>query len=161
MVLQREVYGGSSVTEIGNAGVEEFAAAMADLDGSTINIDVEIEYQRIAGATPNAARWAGTLLQMFPQITSQGIVSIREIHGTSVLSQHSYGNAVDTFAPWDVMHDIFDFGVANFAAFDLRLLILEDVQYTGSFGHYSGVWHNHVHGDFWPQYGGTPPGHPI
>lgn len=137
-------------------------ANLEEFDGSRFLIDVEIEYRGAAGATFNAARWDAATKSLF-NVSSSGILSVRNIAGTSTLSQHAYGNAVDTFASWPTMDDIFDFGVANHSAFSIRLLILRDVQwYSGSgYGHYSGIYHNHVHADFWPQYGGVPPGHPI
>lgn len=117
-----------------------------------IEVDIELEYAAVPGATPNASRWIGAIDSLYGGLR-HGVVSVRDIAGTDTRSQHSYGNAVDTFGSWPQMESIFDFGIANASMFSIRLLILRDVQwYSGALGHYGGIYHNHVHADFWPQY---------
>jgi hypothetical protein len=147
----------------GTTLIDESLANLRAWDGSEYLIEVEVEFAITAGGTFNAARWDAATKAFFP-VTSSGITSIRNIAGTDTLSQHAYGNAVDTFASYDTLTDIFYFGIANAAAFSIRLLIWQTTQWTsyGGFSGYPGVPHTgHVHADFHPQYGGVPPGYPI
>jgi hypothetical protein len=157
MVLLREVYGGSAVTEIGDSGVDEFAAAVADLDGSTITIDVEIEYVRVGGLTPAASLIFGVIRQVYGSgfAMSQGPV-VRHIAQSSSWSQHAYGNAIDIMVTGDLHHDIAYFLDANRGALAVAHL-LADPYFPSPLGDHYG----HVHVDPYPQWGGTPPGHPI
>jgi hypothetical protein len=118
---------------------------------------------RVDGATPACARFVADLKATFgDQITSTGIVSVRDIAGSSTPSQHSFGNAVDIFSP--VKDQIWAWAIRNNVRYSVRLVIYNRRQwYKGGISGYSGVnpHTDHVHVDFWPQYGGEPPGHPI
>ena len=144
----------SSPAITGRHGVDEVTQYLDDIDGSTITIVIEIEYTPVAGATPNASRWISAINAVFGPGLRHSVVSVRPIAGTNIPSQHSFGNAVDTFASWPTMDAIFRFGITYASAFSIRLLILRQTQwYSGSgLGAYGGKYHTHVHADFWPQY---------
>jgi len=80
------------------------------------------------------------------------------ISGSSSMSQHSYGNAVDFGRDsmsqlYDLAHYLLDH--AN--ELDLEHVIVDDKIWTRGYGwsHYSGDRHYHVHVDFNPQYSGS------
>lgn len=116
-----------------------------------------------AGATPAASRFVRALKAKFGSaIERTGIVANRNIAGTNTLSQHAYGNAVDIFAR--DLAAVWGWAIQNATRLSIRLVIYNGQQwsggrisaYTGKSDHTS-----HVHVDFWPQYGGNPPGYPL
>jgi len=118
------------------------------------------------GATPAAGRFWGALMNTFgPRINSVGNVSVRPIAGTNTLSQHAYGNALDISASPETMAQIWAWAISNAGVFSVRLVIYNRKQWTRSgIGPYTSTSNphtDHVHVDFYPQYGGTPPGHPV
>lgn len=120
----------------------------------------------VNGATPHCARFVADLKATFgDSITQTGIVSIRPIAGTDTPSQHSYGNAVDIFCATDADESRVEaWAIRNNVRYSVRLVIHNGYQwYKGARSRYPGSdpHTSHVHVDFWPQYGGTPPGHPI
>jgi hypothetical protein len=93
-----------------------------------------------------------------PDCSFLGAYVCKRIAGTSTMSQHSYGNAVDfgrdTMAKlWDLAH----FLVSKADELDLAHVIVDDMIWTpqGAWGHYSGDRHYHVHVDCLPQYSGS------
>lgn len=153
MTRPGDIGGGGTAVIVGRNGLDEFEAYLDDMDGAYYEIVIEIEYTPVAGATPNASRWIGALNAQWRNLHHQ-VVAVRNIAGTSTPSQHSYGNAVDTFASWPTMDAIFRYGILNHAAFSIRLLILRQTQWysESGIGAYGGKYHTHVHADFWPQY---------
>lgn len=87
-----------------------------------------------------------------------GAYVCKHISGTWVMSQHSYGNAVDFGRDsmpelWDLAHYL----VAHADELDIQHCIVDDMIWTSgySWSHYSGDRHYHVHADFTPQYSGA------
>ena len=94
----------------------------------------------------------------YPDCSFLGAYVCKQIAGTSTMSQHSYGNAVDfgrdSMAElWDLAHYL----VAHEAELDLQHCIVDDMIWTSGYGwsHYGGDRHYHVHADFNPQYSGS------
>ena len=117
------------------------------------------------GTTPAASRFMGAVRNKFgPQINNIGTVSVRPIAGTSTPSQHSYGNALDIFASPSAMSSIWAWSISVAGTYNVRLVIYNRRQwYSGRVSGYDGEnpHTDHVHVDFWPQYCGNPPGHPL
>lgn len=130
-------------------------AALEAVDGLHITIPIEIEIQMVGGATLAASLYMSTITRVYG-ITSFGVTSVRYIAGTSTWSQHAYGNAVDTMCAGDLLRNIAFFVDANRGALRIAHLLADPFFPSPLGDHY-----NHVHADFYPQYGGTPPGHPI
>jgi hypothetical protein len=125
---------------------ETLNAAMEQLNTTNFVIEVEIEIPSIAGATPAAALYAGAVRATFGNLPL-GIVAHRNIAGTSTLSQHNWGNAVDVMCTGDLHRQVAYWSDANRALFSIAHL-LADPYFPSPLGdHYS-----HVHADFFPQY---------
>jgi hypothetical protein len=124
-------------------------------DGGTTTVIVEIEYQRVGGATPAAARAIGVVFGVFGAMPI-GVVAVRFIEGTTTWSQHAYGNAVDFMVAGERHRQLAFFLNANRSGLDIAHL-LADPYFPSPLGNH----YNHVHVDFLPAWGGTPPGHPI
>ena len=148
---------GLEVKEKGTTKLDEVTRSLEKFDGSKERIIVEIEYKRVAGATPAAARCIGVVFGVFGSLPI-GVVAVRFIEGTSTWSQHAYGNAVDFMTGTDsgLRHDIAFFLDANRGGLDVAHL-LADPWFPSPLGNHYG----HVHADFLPAYTGTPPGHPL
>lgn len=131
--------------------------AYLELDGGSSTIEVEVQYARIGGATPAAAFYVAALRATFGNIPV-GIVAVRNIAGTSQLSQHAFGNAVDAMTGTNdaLRHDIAFWADANRGPLSIAHLLADPWFPSPRSDHWG-----HVHADFFPQYGGTPPGHPI
>ena len=133
---------------------------LADLeafDGAVFNIEVEIEFVQVGGLTPGASMIYSAVRAVFGGSfgMSTGPV-VRTIAGTSTWSQHAYGNAVDIMVTGALHYDIAHWINANRGMLHIAHL-LADPYYPSPLGdHYT-----HVHADPFPQYGGTPPGHPV
>lgn len=87
----------------------------------------------------------------FPNITFLGAYVCKQIVGTSTLSQHSYGNAVDVgSATMAQLEDIADWAVAHADEFSLEHVIVNRRIWTRGEGWhpYTGDTHYHVHVDF-------------
>ncbi len=87
----------------------------------------------------------------FPFVFNLGISVVKKIKGTDTWSQHSFGNAVDI-------------GVRSLKQGDAVYGWLKARQGRYKIAHL--LWripdhYNHVHVDFYPQYGGCPPGKPL
>jgi hypothetical protein len=117
--------------------------------------------------TPAARAWQGWAQANWPGQFGFGVTAIRYIGGTNVLSQHSYGNAVDNFSAFATMQTMAN---AAFASSDARSLA--HLIFNRQVSSYGGPWHaytgvsphtDHVHADFVPQYAGDPytGGYPI
>ena len=146
---------GLDVREHGTTKVEEVSRSLKQYDGSKERIVIEIEYKRVGGATPAAARCIGVVFGVFGSLPI-GVVAVRFIEGTSTWSQHAYGNAVDFMCSGDLHRRIAFFLDANRGGLDIAHL-LADPYFPSPLGNHF----NHVHADFLPAWGGTPPGHPI
>ena len=146
---------GIAIQEHGTTLIDEVVHSLAQYDGSKERVIIEIEYKRVAGATPAAARCIGVVFGVFGSLPI-GVVAVRFIEGTSTWSQHAYGNAVDFMCSGDLHRRIAFFLDANRSGLDIAHL-LADPYFRSPLGNH----YNHVHADFFPQWGGTPPGHPI
>ena len=148
---------GIRVKETGDPLLLETLRNLEKLDGSKTRVVIEIEYKRVGGATPAAARCIGVVFSAFGSMPI-GVVAVRYIEGTTTWSQHAYGNAVDfmTGSDTELRHQIAFFLDANRGGLDIAHL-LADPWFPSPLGNHF----NHCHVDFYPQFGGTPPGHPI
>jgi hypothetical protein len=75
-----------------------------------------------------------------------------------VMSQHSYGNAVDFGRDsMDELYDLAYYLVAHATELDLAHVIVDDRIWEPGhgWGSYGGDRHYHVHADFLPQYSGS------
>ena len=148
---------GLNVKERGTTLLEGVAHSLEKFDGSKERVVIEIEYKRVGGATPATARCIGVVFSAFGSMPI-GVVAVRFIEGTTTWSQHAYGNAVDfmTGSDTELRRRIAFFLDANRGGLDIAHL-LADPWFPSPLGNH----YNHVHVDFYPQWGGTPPGHPI
>ena len=146
---------GFSLREEGTTLVDDVTQSLKKYDGSAERIVVEIEYKRVGGATPATARCIGVVFSAFGSMPI-GVVAVRFIEGTTTWSQHAYGNAVDFMCAGQLHRQIAYFLDANRGGLDIAHL-LADPYFPSPLGNHYG----HVHCDFYPQWGGTPPGHPI
>jgi hypothetical protein len=146
---------GLTVKETGTTLVDEVARSLKHYDGGTTKVVVEIEYKRVGGATPAVARCIGVVFAAFGTMPI-GVVAVRFIEGTNTWSQHAYGNAVDFMCSGELHRRIAFFLDANRGGLDIAHL-LADPYFPSPLGNHYG----HVHVDFYPAWGGTPPGHPI
>jgi hypothetical protein len=143
------------VVEDGTTFIPEVIDSLELYDGGTTAVVVEVEYKRVGGVTPACARCIGVVFARFGTIPV-GTVSVRFIEGTTTWSQHAYGNAVDFMCSGEKHRQLAYFLNANRSGLDIAHL-LADPYFPSPLGNH----YNHVHADFWPQWGGTPPGHPI
>jgi hypothetical protein len=145
------------VKETGDTLLMETLRRLGKLDGSKTRIVIQIEYKRVGGVTPACARCIGVVFAAFGSMPI-GTVAVRFIEGTTTWSQHTYGNAVDfmTYDDSELRRRIAFFLDANRGGLDIAHL-LADPWFPSPLGNH----YNHVHVDFYPQWGGTPPGHPI
>jgi len=146
---------GLAVKETGTTLAREVARSLEHYDGGTTRVVVEVEYKRVGGATPAAARCIGVVFAAFGTLPI-GVVAVRFIEGTNTWSQHAYGNAVDFMCSGELHRRLAFFLDANRGGLDIAHL-LADPYFPSPLGNH----YNHVHCDFFPQWGGTPPGHPI
>ena len=146
---------GFTVEQQGTTLVKEVAHSLKQYDGSAERVIVQIEYKRVAGATPAAARCIGVVFGVFGSLPI-GVVAVRFIEGTSTWSQHAYGNAVDFMCAGELHRRIAYFLDANRGGLDIAHL-LADPYFPSPLGNHYG----HVHADFLPAWAGTPPGHPV
>jgi len=146
---------GLDVRETGTTLLNEVARSLAKYDGATTRIVVEIEYKRVGGATPATARCIGVVFAAFGSMPID-VTAVRFIAETHTWSQHAYGNAVDFMCSGEKHRQIAYFLNANRGGLDIAHL-LADPYFPSPLGNHYG----HVHVDFYPQWGGTPPGHPI
>lgn len=146
---------GLTITQTGTTLVDEVSKSLEQYDGGTTKVVVEIEYKRVGGATPAVARCIGVVFAAFGEMPI-GVVAVRFIEGTTTWSQHAYGNAVDFMCSGELHRRLAFFLDANRGGLDIAHL-LADPYFPSPLGNH----YNHVHADFYPQWGGTPPGHPI
>jgi hypothetical protein len=146
---------GLALKETGTTLAREVARSLERYDGGTTRVVVEVEYKRVGGATPAAARCIGVVFAAFGELPI-GVVAVRFIEGTTTWSQHAYGNAVDFMCSGELHRRLAFFLDANRGGLDIAHL-LADPYFPSPLGNH----YNHVHADFFPQWGGTPPGHPI
>ena len=146
---------GLDVKESGTTLIEEVSRSLERFDGSQSRVIVEVEYKRVGGATPAAARCIGVVFSAFGSMPI-GVVAVRQIAETDIWSQHAYGNAVDFMCSGEKHRQLAYFLNANRGGLDIAHL-LADPYFPSPLGNHYG----HVHADFYPQWGGTPPGHPI
>lgn len=136
---------------------EHALAQLRAYDGGTTLVSIEIEYAVVGTLTPACSIIYNVIRMAFGQgfAMSEGAV-IKDIKGTHTMSQHSYANAIDVMVTGGLHHDIAYFLDANRGGLNIAHL-LADPYFPSPLGdHYT-----HVHVDPYPQYGGTPPGHPI
>jgi hypothetical protein len=143
------------VKETGDTLLLETLRRLGKLDGSKTRVVIEIEYKRVGGATPACARCIGVVFSAFGPLPIS-VTAVRFIEGTTTWSQHAYGNAVDFMCSGELHRRIAFFLDANRTGLDIAHL-LADPYFPSPLGNHYG----HVHVDFYPQWGGTPPGHPI
>jgi hypothetical protein len=134
---------------------DELVREMDVLNAMNFTVEVEIELPTIGGATAGAALYAAWIRANFGNL-SLGIVAVRHIAQSSSWSQHAYGNAVDVMCSGDLHRTIAYATDANRGPLRIAHL-LADPYFPSPLGDHYG----HVHADFYPQWGGTPPGHPI
>ena len=146
---------GIDVQEHGTTRIDEVVRSLEKFDGSKERVIIKVEYKRVAGATPAAARCIGVVFGVFGSLPI-GVVAVRFIEGTTTWSQHAYGNAVDFMCSGDLHRRIAFFLDANRGGLDIAHL-LADPYFPSPLGNHF----NHVHADFLPAWGGTPPGHPL
>ena len=146
---------GLNIQETGTPLINEVARSLERYDGGTTKVVVKIEYQKVGGVTPACARCIGVVFGVFGSLPI-GTVAVRYIEGTTTWSQHAYGNAVDFMCSGELHSQIAHFIDANRAGLDIHWLGADPYFPSPLGNHY-----NHVHADFYPQWGGTPPGHPI
>ncbi len=146
---------GLDVLERGTTLVDDVARSLEGFDGSKSRVIVEIKYKRVGGATPAAARCIGVVFATFGAMPI-GVEAVRFIEGTTTWSQHAYGNAVDFKVSGDRHRQLAFFLDANRGGLDIAHL-LADPYFPSPLGNHD----DHAHVDFYPQWGGTPPGHPI
>src|SRR5262245_14068367 len=142
-------------TEEGTTLLEEVGDSLKEYDGSTSVVEIQIEYQLVSGVTPAIALVIGAVFGRFGPMPI-GTRVVRFIRGTTIWSQHAYGNAVDFMCSGEKHRQVAYFVDANRSGLSVAHL-LADPYFPSPLGdHY-----NHVHVDCFPQWGGTPPGHPI
>ncbi|MGH2373039.1 MAG: hypothetical protein ACRDIC_06115 [bacterium] len=146
---------GLDVREEGTTLVEEVVRRLDRYNGGTTQVIIEIEYKRVGGATPAAARCIGVVFAMFGAMDI-GVEAIRFIEGTHTWSQHAYGNAVDFMVSGERHRQLAYFLDANRGGLDIAHLLADPYFPSPLRNHY-----DHVHTDFYPAWGGTPPGHTI
>lgn len=146
---------GLDIRETGTTLLEEVDQGLNKYDGGTTRIIIEVEYKRVAGATPAAARCIGVVFGVFGSMPI-GVVAVRQIAETDIWSQHAYGNAVDFMCSGDLHRRVAFFLDANRGGLDIAHLLADPYFASPLRNHF-----NHVHADFYPAWGGTPPGHPI
>ena len=146
---------GVDIQETGTTLVDGVARSLEKYDGATTRVVIEIEYKRVGGATPACARCIGVVFAAFGSMPI-GVTAVRFIAETHIFSQHAYGNAVDFMCSGEKHRQIAYFLNANRGGLDIAHL-LADPYFPSPLGNH----YNHVHVDFFPQWGGTPPGHPI
>jgi hypothetical protein len=110
------------------------------------------------GLTAAAANYMAVIKKNFPQITGYGTIAVRNIAGTNTWSQHAYGNAIDVMTGASTAMRQ---AVAFFSNQYRRILSIAHLLADPWFRSPLGDHYNHVHADFFPQYGGTPPGQPY
>jgi hypothetical protein len=110
------------------------------------------------GLTAAAANYMAVIKKNFPQITGYGTIAVRNIAGTNTWSQHAYGNAIDVMTGASTAMRQ---AVAFFSNQYRRILSIAHLLADPWFASPLGDHYNHVHADFFPQYGGTPPGQPY
>lgn len=95
----------------------------------------------------------------FPDVSFLGAYVCKTIVGSGgVMSQHSYGNAVDFGRDsMDELYDLAYYLIAHADELDLQHVIVDDRIWTRGSGwsSYGGDRHYHVHVDFNPQYSGS------
>jgi hypothetical protein len=141
--------------EEGTTLVPEVWEGLQAYDGTVTEVVVEIEYQMVGGVTPAAARCIAAVFARFGEMPI-GTRVVKQIRGTSTWSQHSYGNAVDFMCSGEKLRQVAMFINANRGALAIAHLLADPYFPSPLSDHW-----NHVHADFFPQWGGTPPGHPI
>ena len=113
---------------------------------------------KVGSITAAAANYMATIKKNFPQISGYGTVAVRTIAGTNTWSQHAYGNAIDVMTG---ASGALRQAVAFFSNQYRRILSIAHLLADPWFASPRGDHYNHVHADFFPQYGGTPPGQPY
>lgn len=110
--------------------------------------------------TPPAAAYLADMLEMFPQTGSLGVYVCKDIIGTDIYSQHSWGNAVDLAAQGDLLATMAAYAIENSERLKIRTLCFNSQSWTPD-GGYGGVCKGdhttHLHADFLPGCTGVPP----
>jgi len=141
--------------EEGTTLIKEVGDSLEQYGDGITKVVVEVEYKRVGGATPAAARCIGVVFAAFGSMPI-GVTAVRFIAETHTWSQHAYGNAVDFMCSGEKHRQIAYFLNANRGGLDIAHL-LADPYFPSPLGNH----YTHVHVDFFPQWGGTPPGHPV
>lgn len=107
----------------------------------------------------NADVYYTTVMNEFPEYAPRyaGSYVCKNVAGSSVPSQHSYGNAVDFFFDTLLHQDVVAaYMVAHATELHIHTVISRDLIWTRADGWhaYSGEYHSHLHCDFDPQYSG-------
>jgi hypothetical protein len=146
---------GVDVRQKGRTLAPEVARSLKRFDGSVVKVVIEIEYAQVGGITPACANCIAAVFGRFGPMPI-GTRVVKKISGTDTWSQHSYGNAVDFMCSGALHRSVAYFINANRGALSIHWLGADPYFPSPLGDHY-----NHVHADFYPQWGGTPPGHPI
>lgn len=94
----------------------------------------------------------------YPDCSFLGAYVCKHIAGSSTMSQHSYGNAVDFGRDsMDELYDLAYYLLGKADELSLQHVIVDDRIWTRGVGwsYYGGQRHYHVHCDFTPQYSGS------
>lgn len=156
-------------------GMESWQGMTKNLAVSPVEIHVTLpdpsSLVTSGGLTAAAAQYEMAVRTLFPDAT-MGDKSIRLILGTNTWSQHSYGNAVDTFrdgqTPDPLKQAVADYFSSNASQYNIHYMAYNMRGFTpGSgwnYGNVTSPHYNHVHADFYPQWAGTPgtsAAHPV
>jgi hypothetical protein len=119
--------------------------------------DFAPQFASVGGLTAAASMIYGAVRAAFGSgfAMSEGPV-VRKIRGTDTWSQHAYGNAVDIMVTGALHRKIAYWLDAARNALHIDHL-LADPYFPSPLGDHT----THVHADPFPQYAGTPPGHPV
>ena len=103
------------------------------------------------------AVWSAVVAEFHGE-TFLGAYVCKHISGTSLMSQHSYANALDIGGPsMAFLNEVADWLFARRDEFSIETIIVGDRIWTRSGGWhaYTGDYHYHVHVDFTPHFSGA------
>jgi hypothetical protein len=129
--------------------------------GDVVFVAREVAALKIIDTSGNKAAdlyWS-TIVAKFPQYNPRfaGAYVCKTVAGTSTMSQHSYGNAVDIFFDTFAHQEaVADWVVAHADKLNVAHAISGDRIWTRGAGWhaYTGEYHSHLHVDFEPQFSG-------
>ena len=138
---------GLDVQEKGRTLVEEVQQSLEQYEKDVERVVIEVEYEHVGGATPAAAKCIAWVFARFGSMPI-GVVAVRTIAGSGgVMSQHSWGNAVDFMCSGEKHRQVAYFINANRGPLSIHWLGADPYFPSPLRNHYT-----HVHADFYPQY---------